>query len=313
MKFSDWRDRATLHHGDYRDTLALAEGKADLVLTSPPYCNARTYGAGGRADGASGVPGARGDVGGWDVGVAVRGQRSEAGRGDTGAVPVGARVLSPAWPIPIRVSLGDVAPLLREFHAYKGGGAVGEVWACVEGGRVVAGWVWTPPAPGAAAKYAPSCPASVLALSRMVAIPKADRAWQISKPLLWIMRHGLDRGRWPVLLTYSDKGAGHEGIAYMASRWKRGETTIAETYEDCDGRRRCRCVRGGQRVEGLTRTGTTEITAWTHRACPMGEEQAHMERHGWFRVRVPGKTWRSGADAYRWRREDPQQPRLFAC
>jgi DNA modification methylase len=42
----NWRERATLHHGDYRETLALADGKADLVLTSPPYCDARTYGMG---------------------------------------------------------------------------------------------------------------------------------------------------------------------------------------------------------------------------------------------------------------------------
>lgn len=41
-----WRDRCTLHHGDYRETLALCEGKADLVFTSPPYADARTYGMG---------------------------------------------------------------------------------------------------------------------------------------------------------------------------------------------------------------------------------------------------------------------------
>jgi hypothetical protein len=42
---TNWRDRAVLHHGDYRETLALCEGKADLVACSPPYCDARTYGA----------------------------------------------------------------------------------------------------------------------------------------------------------------------------------------------------------------------------------------------------------------------------
>jgi hypothetical protein len=36
----------TLHHGDYRETLALCEGAADIVLTSPPYADARTYGMG---------------------------------------------------------------------------------------------------------------------------------------------------------------------------------------------------------------------------------------------------------------------------
>jgi hypothetical protein len=41
-------DRWTLYHADYRETLACAAemGGADLVFTSPPYCDARTYGAG---------------------------------------------------------------------------------------------------------------------------------------------------------------------------------------------------------------------------------------------------------------------------
>lgn len=42
---SDWRNRCTLLHGDFAETLALCGGQADLVLTSPPYCDARTYGA----------------------------------------------------------------------------------------------------------------------------------------------------------------------------------------------------------------------------------------------------------------------------
>jgi len=36
----------TLHLADFSDTLAACEGAADLVLTSPPYCDARTYGMG---------------------------------------------------------------------------------------------------------------------------------------------------------------------------------------------------------------------------------------------------------------------------
>jgi hypothetical protein len=208
-----------------------------------------------------------------------------------------------AWPIPERGAMADILPLLREHHAYEGGGAVADVWVCREGGRVVAGWAWNPPAPGAANRYAPACPASVLGLSRMVAIPKAERSWQISKPLLWLMRHGLDRGRWPVLLTYSDAGAGHLGLAYMASRWKRGETTVAEVYEDSTGARRCPRVRGGQRVEGLILVGETQVTAWTHRACPAGQEAAHMAAHGWRAVPIPGRSWRSGAPRMTWTRE----------
>lgn len=38
----------TIYHADYRDTLArvAADGGCDLIATSPPYCDARTYGAG---------------------------------------------------------------------------------------------------------------------------------------------------------------------------------------------------------------------------------------------------------------------------
>jgi len=41
----NWRKHCKLHQGDYSETLALCDGQADLVLTSPPYCDARTYGA----------------------------------------------------------------------------------------------------------------------------------------------------------------------------------------------------------------------------------------------------------------------------
>ena len=36
----------TLMQADYRDTLAAVAGQADLVFTSPPYADARTYGMG---------------------------------------------------------------------------------------------------------------------------------------------------------------------------------------------------------------------------------------------------------------------------
>ena len=40
--------RLILHHADFAVTLAAARdmGGVDLVLMSPPYCDARTYGAG---------------------------------------------------------------------------------------------------------------------------------------------------------------------------------------------------------------------------------------------------------------------------
>lgn len=42
----DWYNDCRLVFGDFRDTLAVADGQADLVACSPPYCDARTYGAG---------------------------------------------------------------------------------------------------------------------------------------------------------------------------------------------------------------------------------------------------------------------------
>jgi DNA modification methylase len=40
----NWRERCILNQGDFRETLALADGTADLVFCSPPYADARTYG-----------------------------------------------------------------------------------------------------------------------------------------------------------------------------------------------------------------------------------------------------------------------------
>jgi len=42
----DNMSRYTLMQTDYRETLAAVAGQADLVLTSPPYADARTYGMG---------------------------------------------------------------------------------------------------------------------------------------------------------------------------------------------------------------------------------------------------------------------------
>lgn len=39
------RDGITIHEADYRETLKSCNGDADLIATSPPYCDARTYGA----------------------------------------------------------------------------------------------------------------------------------------------------------------------------------------------------------------------------------------------------------------------------
>ena len=55
--------------------------------------------------------------------------------------------------------------------------------------------------------------------------------------------------------------------------------------------------------EPPVRLGDTEITAWTHRVCLPGNEEAHIHAAGWRRVPIPGKTWRSGAQAFTWSKQ----------
>jgi len=81
---------------------------------------------------------------------------------------------------------------------------------------VVAAYAWQPPPPGASRAVCPEAPEGVLALSRMVAVPRDERRLQhVSTPLRRQMRVLIDRGRWPVLVTYSDEGQGHTGNAVV--------------------------------------------------------------------------------------------------
>lgn len=114
------------------------------------------------------------------------------------------------------VPRADVAALCAAHHGYGGAGhAVTYAWGVVEGGRVIAAYAWQPPPPGAARAVCPEAPTGVLALSRMVAVPRDERRLRhVSTPLRRQMRVLIDRGRWPVLVTYSDEGQGHTGHDY---------------------------------------------------------------------------------------------------
>lgn len=94
---------------------------------------------------------------------------------------------------------------------------------------------WQPPPPGAASAVCPEAPFGALALSRMVALPRSERALRhISKPLRQQMRRLIDRTRWPVLVTYSDEGQGHTGHVYKCSGWTptvRSHRPIRETVD----------------------------------------------------------------------------------
>lgn len=206
------------------------------------------------------------------------------------------------WPIPVLVTdsliRGACQELVLAHHPYASFGK-GQWWACLQNGVVVCAFLWNPPPAGAAKKFSPGAPWGCLALTRMVGTPKDTRDFHISKPLKFIMKRGVDRGRWPVLLTYSDAGEGHCGNVYRCSGWQKEGVSMSKKYHSSSGARRSAYNNGRMDTTGLVRGQDSEITAWVSRACPAGAELEWLDSHGWKRVRVPGKVWASGRPAHR--------------
>lgn len=216
-------------------------------------------------------------------------------------------------PYDIRVChIDDVKRLCAEYHAYKGAGDTAVVSHGVYvDGHIVAAFSWLPPPAGAAKAAAGKAAAGVLALSRMIAIPRAERprVKHISKPLKIIMMRHIDRTRWPVLITYSDESVGHTGYVYQCSGWTPKDRNKSAAYEDDKGARVSSYSNGACRAADLTRVVDKWTTRWEHWITDSPLEWMHA--HGWRRVPVPGKRWRSGAQAFTWVRDDPSQGRLF--
>ena len=205
--------------------------------------------------------------------------------------------------IDLRIApLALVKPLYQQFHGYGGMSKTATYSLAVveEQQRIVASFLWQPPAPACAcALSAAPGGAGVLALSRMVAVPKEDRKLRhISKALKRIMWSYIDRFRWPVLVTYSDASLGHTGHVYRCSGWQADGTTQRPYYVK-DGVR-VSSYSSGKRVAQGARAGTTTLTRWVHRIVPQGDELAWMNDNGWFREAIPGKVWASGLPAYTW-------------
>lgn len=200
------------------------------------------------------------------------------------------------------VTVGEVRGLCERYHGYGSCGASATyAFGVYEDEEIVAGYLWQPPPPGASRSVCPEQPAAVLALSRMVAVPRSERRLNhVSKPLRRQMRTLIDRGRWPVLVTYSDEGQGHTGHVYRCSGWEKTRRSRAVVYEDACGRRRSRYSGGMSVAAKLHKIGHTYIQRWEHWACPRGEVSEHMARNGWRREPIPGKVWRSGRQAHRW-------------
>lgn len=198
-------------------------------------------------------------------------------------------------------SLETVCELCARHHGYGGAGGVAVYsWAVVEDDKPVAAFSWQPPAPGAAASVCPEHPAGTLALSRMVAVEKADRALKhISKPLRVQMRRLIDRTRWPVLVTFSDESQGHTGHVYKCSGWQKTSRKRVPIFEDASGRRTSRYSNGKTGGRDLIHVGWAWVQRWEHWICPRGQALEWATAHGWGRV-PSGRVYRSGAPAFRW-------------
>lgn len=201
-----------------------------------------------------------------------------------------------------RVDLRDVRGLFREFHGYKtAGGTATYAFGVIEPRGIVAAYLWQPPPLGCAKSVCPEAPGAVLSLSRMVAVPKADRELRhVSKPLAWQMKRGIDRGRFPALVTFSDASLGHTGYVYQCSGWESTGKTTNPFYLDSQGNRVSSYSNGRTSRDGLTLGGYAELTRWEHWVCPRGSAAVHLALSGWVRREVPGKVWRSGSPAFQW-------------
>jgi hypothetical protein len=198
--------------------------------------------------------------------------------------------------------LASLRALFFDHHAYKSVSKTATYsFGVFEEGALIAAYVWQPPAYGAALSVAPECTSGVLALSRMVAVPKQARKLKhISKPLMWQMKHGIDRTRWPVLVTYSDEGLGHTGYVYKCSGWTPTERREARQYVNAEGARTSVYSSGKTSAAGLTKIGTAWLQRWEHWACTREQSATWLQVHGWKHEPIPNKYWRSGSPAYRW-------------
>ena len=207
------------------------------------------------------------------------------------------------------VKIDVVKEMCEQFHSYASAGSIATyAFAVFENEIPVVVFAWQPPPPGAAQAACPEAPEGVLALSRMVAVPKSKRQLRhISKPLRRQMKYLIDRTRWPVLITYSDEGQGHTGHVYKCSGWHPTERSKHIFYVDKEGRRASHITSEQENDRGLKQQGRTILQRWEHRICPPGTAKEWMSRNGWYRAKIPGRTWRSGNPAYCWRRKIRRQ------
>jgi hypothetical protein len=160
-------------------------------------------------------------------------------------------------------ALSVVRDLCAQYHGYGGAGGVATYsFAVYENDKAVAAFAWQPPAPGSAQSVCPSEPSAVIALSRMVAVPREERELNhISKPLRRQMDRLIDRTRYPVLVTYSDEGQGHTGHVYKCSGWTATTREKRRWYYSLDGSRISSYCNGKTRAMGGSLEGIRGFSA----------------------------------------------------
>ena len=104
--------------------------------------------------------------------------------------------------------------------------------------------MWLPPTKAAGVAVAGDAWQGVLTLTRLVVAP--DMPTNSASFLLGRSMRMIDRGRWPVLLTYADTSQGHTGAIYKATNWTcDGPVAAGDTWTMPDGTQRGR-KRGGR-------------------------------------------------------------------
>lgn len=167
-----------------------------------------------------------------------------------------------------RLYSGDGAErMYREFHPYKSGPGRGAIhFGAFEGERLVAVFSFKPPAYNAAIAVDRDNPHSVVALSRMAALPKDQRqSKHISKMMrrLWLMLPE----KYKTVVTYSDSSCGHTGYVYQCAGFEQGPTSFVPYYLGFNGER-VSIVTSGKRNPLATLGGYCALTRWTKRIRP---------------------------------------------
>jgi hypothetical protein len=208
-------------------------------------------------------------------------------------------------------ALSVVAALVEKYHGYGSMGASATyAWAVYEDDQPVAAFSWQPPPVGAATSVCPEAPGGVLSLSRMVAVPRSERRLKhISKPLMVQMKRLIDRGRWPVLVTFSDEGQGHNGYVYQCSGWQKTSRAERRYWLNERGERASSYSNGRTGGRNLIPGGVTTIQRWEHWICEKGRALEWMKAAGWERRPIPNRKWKSGNQAHRWESVDATDSR----